>query len=318
MITYLIRRLLSLLPVLFSITFLAFVLGNLAPGDPATQVYIARTGEPPPNNEVVEEIREELGLNDPLPLRFVYWLADILQGDMGQSYRTGQPVFMELRQHAGITFRLAVLGAALAAAISIPLGCLAAIYQNKPIDLGIRTVGLLGASMPSFWLAYLLILVFGVRLQLLPVAGMGSWQHMILPVFSISLFGVATISRLLRASLLEALNSDYIRMARAKGLRERRVILLHALTNSLIPVITILGNLFGGLVAGAVIIETIFALPGLGRLIIDAISFRDYPIIQGFVIFTGTVFTLVNLVVDLSYVAIDPRIRLGGRGGVGG
>jgi ABC-type dipeptide/oligopeptide/nickel transport system permease component len=194
---------------------------------------------------------------------------------------------------------------------------LAAVYQNSVLDLGIRVTSFLGAAIPAFWLSYVLILIFSVRLHLLPVAGTGSWKHMVLPVLVISLFSIAVITRLLRASLLEALSSDYVRTARAKGLKEKQVVLIHAMKNSLIPVVTIIGTLFAGLVAGAVIIETIFALPGLGRLIIDAISFRDYPIIQGFVVFTGIVFVMVNLVVDLSYLVIDPRVRLGAKGGQG-
>lgn len=307
-----------MIPVILGITFLAFLLGSLAPGDPAIQLYISKTGEPPPNNTVIEEIREDLGLNDPLLLRYVSWLFHLLQGDMGTSYRTGLPVSTEIRQHSGITLKLAVLGILLSVLIAIPLGTLAAIRQNSPLDLGIRVVSFLGAAIPAFWLAYVLILIFSVRLHLLPVAGTGTWKHLVLPVLTISLFSIAVISRLLRASLLESLGSDYIRTARAKGLKERQVILIHSLKNSLIPVITIIGTLFAGLVAGAVIIETIFALPGLGRLIIDAISFRDYPIIQGFVIFTGTIFVLVNLAVDLSYLVIDPRVRLGAKGGQGG
>lgn len=315
MLTYLTRRLFSLIPVLLGITFLAFLLGNLAPGDPAYQIYIVRTGEPPPNNTVIEEIRVELGLDDPLPSRYVRWLVALLQGDMGNSYRTGVSVSKELRQHAGNTFKLAFLGVLASVILAVPLGCLAALYHNTTIDLIIRIVSFLGASIPAFWLAYVLILIFSVRLHLLPVAGSGTWKHFVLPVFSISLFSVAVISRLLRASLLETLSSDYIRTARAKGLRQYQVILRHALRNALIPVVTITGTIFASLVAGAVIIETIFALPGLGRLIVDAISFRDYPIIQGFVIFAGTVFVIVNLMVDLSYVLIDPRVRLGARGG---
>jgi peptide/nickel transport system permease protein len=317
MLTYLARRILSLVPVLLGITFLAFLLGNLAPGDPAIQLYIARTGEPPPNNAVIEEIREDLGLNDPLLVRYVRWLYALAQGDMGTSYRTGLPVSEQIRQHSGITLRLAVLGIILSVIVAVPLGALAAVYQNSVLDLGIRVTSFLGAAIPAFWLSYVLILIFSVRLHLLPVAGTGSWKHMVLPVLVISLFSIAVITRLLRASLLEALSSDYVRTARAKGLKEKQVVLIHAMKNSLIPVVTIIGTLFASLVAGAVIIETIFALPGLGRLIIDAISFRDYPIIQGFVVFTGIVFVMVNLVVDLSYLVIDPRVRLGAKGGQG-
>jgi peptide/nickel transport system permease protein len=237
---------------------------------------------------------------------------------MGHSYRTGVSVVKELRQNSTNTFRLAIIGIVVSSIIAIPLGCLAALYNNTFLDLFIRIISFLGASIPGFWLAYVLILIFSVKLHLLPVAGTGTWKHFVLPVTSISLFSIAVISRLLRASLLETLGSNYITTARAKGLRQHQIVLIHALKNALIPVVTITGTIFAGLVAGAVIIETIFALPGLGRLIVDAISFRDYPIIQGFVIFAGTVFVVVNLAVDFSYILIDPRVRLGAKGGHGG
>jgi peptide/nickel transport system permease protein len=304
--------------VLLGITFMAFMLGNLAPGDPAYQIYIARMGEPPSNDSVVQEIREEIGLDDPLLIRYVNWLTALLQGNMGHSYRTGVSVVKELRQNSTNTFRLAIIGIVVSSIIAIPLGCLAALYNNTFLDLFIRIISFLGASIPGFWLAYVLILIFSVKLHLLPVAGTGTWKHFVLPVTSISLFSIAVISRLLRASLLETLGSNYITTARAKGLRQHQIVLIHALKNALIPVVTITGTIFAGLVAGAVIIETIFALPGLGRLIVDAISFRDYPIIQGFVIFAGTVFVVVNLAVDFSYILIDPRVRLGAKGGHGG
>jgi ABC-type dipeptide/oligopeptide/nickel transport system permease component len=169
---------------------------------------------------------------------------------------------------------------------------------------------MIGSAMPSFWLAYILILLFSVRLRFLPVAGSGTWKHFILPAMVLSTFGAASMSRLVRSSLLEVLGADYIRAARAKGVRDRWVVLKHALRNALIPVVTHMGTLFGYLVAGSVIVETVFAISGLGRLIVEAISFRDYPVIQGFVLFTGVVFMLINLLVDLSYSLIDPRVRL--------
>ena len=212
------------------------------------------------------------------------------------------------------TFKLAIGGLLIATLIAFPLGILAAVRHNTLIDFGARIFSLLGAAMPSYWLAYILILLFAVYLHWLPVAGSGSWRHLILPCFTLGLGGAALLSRLIRSSMLEALGYDYISTARAKGLSERRVILLHALRNVLIPVVTVMGTLLGLLLSGAIIVETVFAWPGLGRLIIDAISFRDYPVIQGFVLFTGTVFVLVNLIVDVSYTWIDPRVRLGAAG----
>lgn len=311
---YLARRVLSLLPVWFAISVLAFGLGSLAPGDPAEAIYYQIYGEPPQNQAVLDELREELGLNDPLPVRYGRWTFDALRGDLGLSYRSGQPVWPALATRLWSTFKLAIGGLLIATLIAFPLGILAAVRHNTLIDFGARIFSLLGAAMPSYWLAYILILLFAVYLHWLPVAGSGSWRHLILPCFTLGLGGAALLSRLIRSSMLEALGYDYISTARAKGLSERRVILLHALRNVLIPVVTVMGTLLGLLLSGAIIVETVFAWPGLGRLIIDAISFRDYPVIQGFVLFTGTVFVLVNLIVDVSYTWIDPRVRLGAAG----
>lgn len=311
---YLARRVLSLLPVWFAISVLAFGLGSLAPGDPAEAIYYQTYGEPPQDQAALDELREELGLNDPLPVRYGRWTFNALRGDLGLSYRSGQPVWPALATRLWSTFKLAIGGLLIATLFAFPLGILAAVRHNTLMDFAARIFSLLGAAMPSYWLAYILILVFAVYLHWLPVAGSGSWRHLILPCFTLGLGGAALLSRLIRSSMLEALGHDYISTARAKGLSERRVILHHALRNVLIPVVTVMGTLLGLLLSGAIIVETVFAWPGLGRLIIDAISFRDYPVIQGFVLFTGTVFVLVNLVVDVSYKWIDPRVRLGAGG----
>jgi ABC-type dipeptide/oligopeptide/nickel transport system permease component len=315
---YVLRRLISLIPVLFGITLMAFILGNLAPGDPAEMVYISKYGEFPPNSESVERIREELGLNDPAVVRYVRWLGGALRGQMGSSYRTGLPVIQEFISYFPMTARLAVSGLTLGVLMAFPLGVVAAVYQNSLPDVTVRFFSMLGAAMPSFWVAYLLILFFSVRLHLLPVAGVGTWRHFILPSLVLSIGSAASLSRLLRSSLLEVLRSDYIRAARARGVRGSTVILVHAMRNAMIPVVTHMGNIFGYLIAGAVIVETVFAIPGLGRLIMSAISFRDYPVIQGFVVFTGTLFLAVNLGVDLLYVIIDPRVQLTNRRGARG
>ena len=220
------------------------------------------------------------------------------------------PVLPALISPLGSTLILALGGLIAASMIAFPLGILAAVKHNSLIDVVARFFSLIGAAIPSYWLAYMFILVFAVYLHWLPVAGAGSWRHLILPCFTLGLSGAALLSRLLRSSMLEVLGYDYIRTARAKGLSERKVILQHALRNALIPVVTVMGNMFGLLLSGAIIVETVFARPGLGRLIIEAISFRDYPVIQGFVLFTGTVFVLVSLIIDLSYTWIDPQVRL--------
>lgn len=309
MYAYFLRRLVALLPVLLGISILAFGLGSLAPGDPTYAIYQQIYGQPPPNQTAVDQIRDQLGLNAPLPLRYTRWVISALSGDLGKSYRTGLPVLKELATNMRTSLQFAAGGLLLACLLAFPVGILAAVYPNSLVDLATRIFSLLGAAMPSYFLAYVLIIAFSVKLHWLPVAGVGNWRYLVLPWTTLGLGGAATLSRLIRSSMLEVIDSDYIRAARAKGVPERKVILWHALRNALIPVITVMGGMFGSTLAGAVIVETIFAWPGIGRLIIDGISFRDYPIIQGFVLFSGTIFVLVNLAVDMLYTIIDPRVR---------
>lgn len=313
---YVARRLVSLVPVLIGISLLAFMLGVLAPGDPAPALYKQLTGSPAADPVSLEKFRQEFGLNDPLPVRYLRWAGAALHGDLGYSYRSGRPILEELAYGFGPSLQLALGGLLVAILIAFPLGILAAVWHDSLPDFGMRMFALFGAAMPSYWLAYIFILIFAVQLRWLPVQATGSWQAIILPCVVLGIGGAATLSRLLRSSMLEVMNEDYIRTARGKGMTERFVVLRHALRNSLIPAITVLGGIFGGLLAGAVIVETVFARPGLGSLITNAISFRDYPVIQGVVLFGGVVFVLINLCVDLSYTWIDPRIRLGGKGGV--
>ncbi len=315
---YIARRILSLIPVLFGISLLAFVLGFLAPGDPAGSIFYARYVNIPATEKALEDIREEFGLNDPFLVRYARWMSDALRGDLGKSYRTGRSVFEEFTLHLPNTLRLAVFGLMIGVGLAFPLGILAAVYHNSAADVITRVFSMLGAAMPSFWLAYLFILYFSVRLKILPVAGTGTWRHLVLPCVVLGIGSAASISRLLRSSMLDAFRSEYIRAARARGVTEFWVVVRHTLRNALIPVVTHAGGLFGFLTAGAVIVETVFAIPGIGSLVINAIGFRDYPIIQGFVIYTGTLFMLVNLAVDLSYTLIDPRVRLTAKGGSGG
>ncbi len=316
MIAYISRRVISLIPVLIGITILAFFLGSLAPGDPAGLIYSIRMGEPPTDMEVLQEIREEFGLDDPLIVRYFRWTGAALTGDLGKSYRTGRPVVDEFGLHLPHTLRLAISGLFVGLLLAFPLGMIAAIFHNSIPDVIVRLFSMLGASMPSFWTGYILILIFSVQLQLLPVAGADTWRHFVLPAAVLGIGTAASVSRLLRSSLLEVLRADYVRADRARGIKWSRITFIHALRPALIPVLTHLGGVFGYLIAGAVIIETVFAIPGVGRLITGSISFRDYPIIQAFVVFTGTLFVLVNLVVDLSYSVVDPRVSISGRGGV--
>ncbi len=313
---YIARRLVSLIPVLIGISLLAFLLGVLAPGDPAPALYKQITGSPAADPVALEKFRVEYGLNAPLPVRYLRWAASALRGDLGYSYRSGRPIVQEIAYSFVPSLQLALGGLLVAILIAFPLGIFAALWQDTLPDFGMRVFSLMGAAMPSYWLAYLFILLFAVQLHWLPVQATGSWQGLILPSLTLGIGGAAVLSRLLRSTMLDVLNEDYIRTARSKGLTERSVILRHALRNSLIPALTVLGGLFGSLLAGAVVVETVFSRPGIGILITNAISFRDYPVIQGVVLLGGTIFVLINLVVDLSYMWIDPRIRLGGKGGI--
>ena len=314
--TYLVRRLFYLLPLWIGISFLAFGLSLLAPGDPASGLYVQLYGQPAPSQSALDSLRREYGLDKPFLVRYGLWLLAALQGDLGFSYQSGQPVLVEITDRIGPTFQMALGGLLVSLLIAFPLGLIAALRANQSADLAARLFALIGTAMPAYWLAYILILLFSVQLKWLPVAGTGSWRHFILPSLTLGLGGAASLSRLLRSAVLEVLGQDYVRTARAKGLSQGQVIGRHALRNALIPVVTLTGGLFGFLLSGAVVVETVFAWPGIGRLIIDAIAFRDYPVIQGFVLFTGTLFVLINLLVDLSYVWLDPRIRLTGTGDV--
>jgi peptide/nickel transport system permease protein len=308
---YLLRRLVYLLPVWLGISFVAFALANLTPGDPA-RLMLQRQLARQPTAEEVGRARQDLGLDAPFVVRYVRWLGDAVSGDLGTSYRTGEPVLGALLSRFPVTLQIALLGVLGAIAVALPLGVLAAVWRNSPVDHLSRVLALLGASMPNYWVAYLLILVFAVQLHLLPVAGRGSWQHLILPAVTLGLAACASLMRLTRSEMLETLGQDFVLTGQAKGLRPRRVVLGHALRNALIPVVTVAGLRFAGLLGGAVIVETIFAWPGIGKFVVDSIFDRDYPVIQGFVVFMGSVFLLINLAVDLSYAWLDPRVRLSG------
>ncbi len=312
MLRFILRRLAYLLPVWIGISLVAFLLANLTPGDPARLALQRELGRQPTGEETAIA-RDRLGLDDPAPVRYLRWLGDALTGDLGTSYRSGTPVLDSLVDRFPKTLQIGGLGLLMAIAIAIPLGVLAAVYRRGPIDHLSRIIALLGASMPSYWVAYLLILLFSVRLGMLPVAGSQTWQHAVMPAVTLGIGGSASLMRLARSEMLETLGQDYIRTARAKGLRSRALLVRHALRNTMIPLSTVLGMRFAGMLGGAVIVETIFSWPGIGKLVVDAIFDRDYPMIQGFVIFMGTVFLLINLIVDVGYGLIDPRIRMASR-----
>jgi peptide/nickel transport system permease protein len=311
--TYLARRLFTLPLLLFGISVISFALLNLAPGDPAgILLRLQQPGTEPPR-EAVLALRQELRLDDPLPLRYGRWLLGALRGDLGKSYRSGKPVTAELVQRLPATLMLAGASLALAVLIGIPLGVFAAVRPGSPVDGLSRLLALLGAAVPSYLLALLLILVFAVTLHWLPAIGYGGLRQLVLPALALAAGSSAQLMRLTRASMLEVVQQDYVRTARAKGMRERRVISVHALKNALLPVVTVLGMNTGHLLGGTVIVETIFGWPGVGKYAIDAIFLRDYPVIQGFVLYMAVIFLLVNLMVDMTYRWLDPRLHFGGQ-----
>jgi len=306
---YVLIRILSLIPLWLGISVLAFALSNLAPGDPAT-VIAHRLSDAPPSDEQIEAIRREYHLDEPMPLRYALWLASAARGDLGISYRTKRPVFKELAAHFPATLQIACAALIIGLVIALPLGVLAAVRRGSWFDHAARAGTLLGASLPSYWLGYLLILIFSLALGWLPVAGREGMSSAALPALTLGLGTAATLARLTRSSLLEVLGEDFIRTARAKGLGEWAIVWRHALKSALIPVLTATSIAFGHLLGGAVIVEEIFAWPGVGHLLMNSIYDRDYPMIQGFVLFMGAVFTLLSLITDLSYLWIDPRIPL--------
>ena len=310
--SYAFRRILLMFPTLLGISFIAFGLANLAPGDPAQQYLTRVLGQPAPT-EAIKRVRHELGLDRPLVVQYVDWLGHALTGDLGRSYSTRREVATEIRHRLPYTLQLAIPAALLSLAIAIPFGVFSSLYRGRAPDHALRIASLAGASLPSFWLALLLILFFSVHFSVFPVAGRGGLDSYALPVLTLSLAPAAVLARFTRSTMLEALGEDYVRTARAKGLPARIVVARHAMRNALIPVVTDFGTRLGHLLAGAVIVETIFVWPGLGKLTLDAVTERDYPMIQGMVLFAGLAVAVVNLLVDLSYTLIDARVRSGAR-----
>lgn len=306
---YLLRRLVMLPPLLVGISIISFLLLNFAPGDAAEITLLRQNNGITPSREAVAALRQELGLDDPLPAQYVRWLSRTLQGDLGRSYRSGDSISAELARRLPATGLLAVSSLALAVAVGIPLGLVAAIKPGSWLDIASRLLALVGAAIPSYVLALVLMLVFAVRLDWLPSTGYGGPQNLILPALALSFGVLAQLMRLTRASMLETLGRDYLRTARAKGLRERAVVGRHALKNALLPVVTVVGTSAGHLLGGGVIIETIFGWPGIGQFVVVGIIQRDYPVVQGFVLYLAVIFVLVNLLVDVTYRWVDPRLH---------
>jgi len=308
---YVARRLLILPALLFGISIISFALLNFAPGDPAEIILRRQNPEEPPLPEAVRALRQQLGLDAPLPLRYGRWLFDVLKGDLGESYRSGTPIMSELVKRFPATMMLATAALALSVVVSIPLGIIAALWRGSLLDSLSRLLALLGAAVPSYVLALLLMLFIAVKLNWLPAIGYGSPKNLILPAIALAAGSSAQVMRLTRASMLEVLQQDYMRTARSKGLNERKVVMVHGLKNGLLPVVTMLGINLGHLLGGTVIVETIFGWPGVGRYAVESILQRDYPVVQGFVLYMALIFLLANLAVDFSYRWLDPRLHFG-------
>jgi peptide/nickel transport system permease protein len=302
--TLLFRRLLQSLVVLLGVSFVVFAILHLT-GDPALVLL-----PPDASADDVRRFREAMGFNDPFFVQYGRFLTGAFHGDFGQSIRHGEPAFGLVLDRMPATFELAGAALVLALCLAIPAGIVSAVRRNTVLDYVATVVALFGQSLPTFWLGIMLILLFSVQFHLLPSSGRGTLQHLVLPAVTLGLFTTARITRLTRSGMLEVLNQDYIRTARAKGMGDPPVVWKHALKNAAIPIVTIVGIELGTLLGGSVITETIFAWPGVGRLSVQAIANRDYPVVQAAVFLLASTFVLVNLVVDVLYTYLDPRIRL--------
>jgi peptide/nickel transport system permease protein len=302
---YVAKRIALAIPNLFLMSVIIFFILRILPGDPV-RTMLAGTAA---STEQVEQIRHSLGLDRPIYIQYLDFVGNALRGDLGRSIITKRTVTSEVRAQFPSTLGLAVTGMAIALVIGVCSGVLAAVHQRTWIDSVSMGVALLGISMPSFWLALLLLYLFSFKLGWLPAVGVGGWKHLVLPAFVLGIAEAAIIARLVRASMVEVLRREYIVVARAKGQRECLVLIRHALRNALIPVVTTIGLEFGFLLGGAVVIESVFARPGVGRLTVESILARDFPVVQGTVLFVAALFVVINLVVDISYAWLDPTIR---------
>ena len=304
MLRFLARRLVLTIPVLFGVATLVFSLIHLIPGDPAR----AMLGDAA-SQEDVDALRERLGLNRPLLEQYGAFLGGIVRGDLGTSMRTGQPVVSQIVERMPATIELAAAAMFVAIGVAIPLGIIAAVWRGTAVDHAATTLALTGISIPNFWLGPLLAIVFAIELGWLPVSGRGTLAHLVLPAISLGAALAAILARMTRATLLEELREPYVRAARARGASRVRAVLRHAFRNSLIPVVTLIGLQFGAVLTGAVITETIFSWPGVGRLLVQSIGFRDYPLVQGCILLIAVTYVAMNLITDLLYGVVDPRIR---------
>jgi len=314
MLRYVIRRLILLVPVIAIVGTIVFVLIHLTPGDPAAVIL-----GPDATADQIEALRERLGLNEPLHLQYVNWFADAVRLDFGESIFLGQPVTEALLDRAQPTLLLTLYALLIQTLIGVPIGVISAVRHNSLLDRVLMVISISGAAIPSFFLGIMLILLFAVRLQWLPSGGFTSVfedpvahaKQMFLPAFALGFTSAGLLARLVRSSMLDVLQEDYIRTAKAKGLPQRIMVIRHALRNALIPAITVIGYSLGGLLGGAVVTETVFVIPGMGRLVVQSVARRDFPVIQGAILLIATFYVLANLLVDVLYVYIDPRVRYG-------
>jgi len=305
MLLFILKRLAQVVPVIFGVTLVVFLIMQMVPGDPA--IIMAGEGA---STETVEQLREDLGLNEPLHVQYFSYIGNILHGSLGNSLKNNQPVLDEILIRLPITMELAFFSILITVVLGLTAGIISAVKPYSVSDISVMIVALLGISLPSFWLGLLLMYTFSIKLQWLPVAGWDSFAHIILPAITLGAGGAAIVARMTRSSMLEVIGQDYVRTARAKGLKEHTIIYKHALRNALIPVITVVGLQFGSLLGGTVIVESVFAINGLGRMIVDAIRTRDIPMVQGGVLVASLVFVFVNLLVDVMYKVFNKRIDL--------
>ncbi|WP_459478929.1 nickel ABC transporter permease [Clostridium saccharoperbutylacetonicum] len=304
---YIIHRLMHLIPVLVGITFLTFALTYLSPGDPA-ELLLSATGITP-SQELIQQVRVELGLNKPFFVQYWNWLINVLGGDFGTSYKYSKPVLDLILIALPATFKLAGITLLMTLIIAVPIGILSAVHRNKLLDNIIRGISFLGISLPAPWIAVILMYIFALKLKLLPVMGNANWTSIILPSASMTILLASRYIRQVRVYILEEISQEYVIGAKARGVNDTTVLLKHVLRSTLVPIITQLGLSFGILLGGAVIIETIFSWPGVGKLAIEAIFTRDYPLIQGYVVWMTIIYMLINMLVDISYYFLDPRMR---------
>ncbi len=300
---YVVRRLVLVIPIVFFVVTAVFFAFKLIPGDPAA-MFAGEQASP----ETIARIRHEMGLDRPVLVQYVIYIGKLLRGDLGNSFMTGRSVVLEGSLRYGNTVRLAIISTLLSSFLGISMGLISAIKRETFVDYLLTVISLLGISTPIFWLGLLLMYVFSLKLGWLPISGNDSWRSYIMPVVALSMVSVATILRVTRSSVLDVMSADFVRTARSKGLTERLVIMRHVLLNALIPIVTVIGLQFGNQLGGAIITETIFAWPGMGRLLVTAVEQRDIPVVQGCLLVFATSFVLVNLIADLIYAAIDPRI----------